>query len=189
MQSLRSRVAPLSALTLAAMMVAWPAFAQQAEPGNGPPAQPPSEAPGGPPPPPPSESSRAVESGGPTKSAYVLSRLNLRQGPGIENAIVTVIPAGSTVRVSDCTNGWCAVEWHGQQGYAIMTNLEVGRVRRAEPSAPSRRPYAAAGPEYGEGPTYYGPPPAYYAPPPYYSYYYGPRYYWGPRWGYYYRPW
>jgi hypothetical protein len=247
MQSLRSRVVPLSVLTFVAMITAVPALAQKGELGGSPPAQlpndatappsdatalspsdatapppsnatalPPSDATApppsnatGPPPsnatalppsnaaapptsnaaasspaslpvPPPGEPKRA-EAGAPTKSAYVISRLNLRQGPGVENPIVTVIPGGSAVRVAGCDNGWCSVEWHAQSGYAIATGLEIGRVRHVGEYGPP--PALHGEPVYGSGPVYYGPPPGYYYGPP--AYYYGPGYYyWGPRWGY-----
>src|SRR5215831_7613280 len=204
MQSLRSRVAPLSALTFAAIIFAAPALAQQVDPGAAPPGEPQSAAPGagppgepqsgGPPMPPgqPPDEARAAETGAPMKPAFVASRLNLRQAAGVDSAIVTTLPAGTTVQVADCTNGWCAVEYQGQHGYAIATGLEIGRVRRAGQYGPPPGTYRGGeppygrGPAYGSGPGYYGPPPAYYGPP---YYYYGPRYYrYGPRWGYY-RPW
>jgi Bacterial SH3 domain len=199
MLSLRSPVAPLSALTFAAMLLAVPALAQQVEPGGSPPGGPQSMAPGAPPPPPgaPPDEGKGTESGGPMKSAYVPSRLNLRQAAGVDSAVVTVIPAGSTVQVADCISGWCAVEFEGQHGYAIATGLEVGgRVRHAGQYGPpaGNGPggygpggYGPGAPAYGGGgPAYYGPPGPYYGAP---YYYYGPRYYYyGPRWGYYYRP-
>ena len=188
MESLRSRVAPLSALTFAAIIFAAPALAQQGEPGANPPGEPQSAAPGAPPMPPgpPPEEARGAETGAPMKSAYVASRLNLRQAPGIDSAIMTVIPSGSTVQVAECTNGWCSVEYQGQRGYAIATGLETGRVRHAGQYGPPPGAYRGGEPAYGGGPAYYGPPPVYYGPP---YYYYGPRYYYyGPRWGYY-RPW
>jgi hypothetical protein len=219
MLSLRSPVAPLSALTFAAMLLAVPALAQEVEPGGPPPGGPQSTAPGAPPMPPgaPPEEAKGPESGGPMKSAYVPSRLNLRQAAGVDSALVTTIPAGSTVQVGDCISGWCAVEYEGQHGYAIATGLETGgRVRHADRYGPPAGNgaggygpggngaggygpggngaggygpggYGPGAPAYGGGPAYYGPPGAYYGPP-YYYYGYGPRYYYGPRWGYYYRP-
>ena len=111
MQSLRSRVAPLSALTFAALIFAAPALAQQVEPDAPPPGESQSVGPGAPPMPPgpPPDEARGAETGTPMKSAFVSSRLNLRQGAGVDSAIMTVIPAGSRVQVADCTNGWCAV--------------------------------------------------------------------------------
>jgi Bacterial SH3 domain len=198
MLSLRSPVAPLSALTFAAMLLAVPALAQQVEPGGSPPGGPQSMAPGAP----PSQPGAPPDEGkGPMKSAYVPSRLNLRQAAGVDSAVVTVIPAGSTVQVADCISGWCAVEFEGQHGYAIATGLEVGgRVRHVGQYGPpagngpaGNGPggygpggYGPGAPAYGGGPGYYGPPGPYYGAP---YYYYGPRYYYyGPRWGYYYRP-
>ena len=125
MQSLRPRVAPLSVLTFAAIIFAAPALAQQVDPGAAPPGEPRSAAPGAPPtgepqsggppmpPGPPPGAARGAETGAPMKPAFVASRLNLRllQAAGVDSAIVTTLPAGATVQVGDCTNGWCAVEY------------------------------------------------------------------------------
>jgi hypothetical protein len=170
-----------------------PVLAQQGEPDGNPPGEPQSAAPAPPPlppaapPMPPGGPPKGPEGGAPTKSAYIPSRLNLRQAAGEDSPIVTVIPAGSTVQVADCTNGWCPVEYQDQHGYAIATGLEIGgRVRHAGQYAPPPGPDREGEPVYGRGPPYYGPPQVYYGPP---YYYYGPRYYYyGPRWGYY-RPW
>jgi hypothetical protein len=196
MQSLRAWVAPLSALTLAAIVFAAPALAQEGEPGGNPPGEPQSAAPASPPvppgappmsPAPPPEEAKGAEAGAPMKSAYVPSRLNLRQTAGVDSSIMTVIPAGSMVQVADCTNGWCSVEYQGQHGYAIATGLGIGRVRHADYHGPPPDGHRPGEPPYGGAPAYYGPPPVYYGAP---YYYYGPRYYYyyGPRWGYY-RPW
>jgi uncharacterized protein YraI len=138
------------------------------------------------PPGPPPDDAKGPKAGAPMKSAYVPSRLNLRQVAGVDSTIVTLIPAGSTVQVANCTNGWCPVEYQGQHGYAIATGLAIGsQVRRASQYRSPPGPYRAGEPAYGGGPVYYGPPPIYYGSP----YYYGPRYYYyGPRWRYY-RPW
>lgn len=108
-------------------------------------------------------------------TAYALTTVNLRSGPGTDNQILGRIPGGSRIDANDCKDGWCAVTWNGKSGYAIQTALDTsGR-------PPARRaPRAAYGGEavYVEGPpVYYGPPPAYYYGPP--AYYYGPYVGWG----------
>ena len=110
------------------------------------------------------------------------SNVNLRNGPGTTYAIVTLIPAGSSVDVNDCKNSWCHVAFHGQDGYIIESSIAPGA-----PRPPVRRPPPGyGGPAYGGPPPGYdGPPPGYYYPPPPYGYYYGP--YWG--WRGYYRRW
>jgi hypothetical protein len=140
------------------------------------------------PPGPPPDDAKGPKAGAPMKSAYVPSRLNLRQAAGVDSTIVTVIPAGRTVQVADCTNGWCPVEYQGQHGYAIATGLAIGsQVRHVGQYRSPPGPYRAGESAYGGGPAYYGPPPVYYGSP---YYYYGPRYYYyGPRWRYYRRPW
>ena len=114
------------------------------------------------------------------KSVTIAAETNLRKGPGTDSEIVTLIPKGSTVDVSKCTNGWCQVSWDGQEGYAIARNLGMaGGVRRARGPA-----YVYEDDDDGP-PVAYGPGPVYVAPPPvYYGYYgYRPYYYGSPYWG------
>ncbi|HMA71514.1 MAG TPA: SH3 domain-containing protein [Xanthobacteraceae bacterium] len=115
------------------------------------------------------------------RSAAVTATVNLRSGPGTDSEIITTIPAGSTVRITNCSGEWCEVTWNEHSGYAIARNLSVGASRQARPYGP---------PGYGQG---YGPePPVVYGAPGYYAppavvygpaYYYGPRIYYGPGWG------
>jgi hypothetical protein len=111
------------------------------------------------------------------KSAVVTASVNLRSGPGTDSDVIATIPAGSTVRVADCSE-WCAVTWNGHGGYAIARNLGPAALRQA-------RPYPVQ-PGYDgdyelEPPVIYG-APGYYAPPAvvYGPAYYGPRVYYGP---------
>jgi uncharacterized protein YraI len=119
---------------------------------------------------------------GPAGSAVVSAKVNLRSGPGTDSEVLTTIPAGSAVRVANCSGEWCAVSWNGQRGYAIARNLNLGAPRQAgayppPPGYPNG--YEGAPPVvYGE-PGYYAPPAVVYGP----AYYYGPRVYWGPGWG------
>ena len=115
------------------------------------------------------------------KPATVASDVNLRKGPGTDSEIITLIPRGTMVEVSTCTNGWCQVSWNGQDGYSIATNLGLGG------PAPVRRRPVADEYDYPPPPGTYGPPPGYvvgpplyYEPPVYYSPYYRPFY--GPVW-------
>ncbi len=105
-------------------------------------------------------------------TAYALTTVNLRSGPGTDNQILSRIPGGSRIDAADCKDGWCAVTWNGKSGFAIQTALDTsGR-------PPVRRAPRAV---YGEEPVYVEGPPVYYGPPP--AYYYGPPAYYGPYWG------
>jgi uncharacterized protein YraI len=112
------------------------------------------------------------------KPAYVTSTVNLRSAAGTNNEIVAKIPGGSLVDASNCTDGWCEVEWQGKKGFAIATALDQsGRVpaRRSPPRAyGDASEYVPVSP-----PVYYGPPAYYYPYRPYYR-----PYYWGYGWGY-----
>ena len=152
-----------------------------AQPGPPPPAEaaPPPPPQAAPPPPPtqPGPPPATTQAGPPPSTAVTHSNVNLRNGPGTTYAIVTLIPAGSSVDVNDCKNEWCHVAFHGQDGYIIESSIAPGAprpmVRRPPPG------YAGPPPGYGGPPPGYGGPPPgyYYPPPPPYGYYYGP--YWG----------
>src|SRR5579871_848995 len=128
---------------------------------------------------PPSIRSVARPRIGAGKSAVVTANVNLRSGPGTDSDIIATIPAGSAVRVAECSGQWCAVTWNGRSGYAIARNLGPGAPRQAGGYPPP--------PGYAEGyeppvvygaPGYYAPPAVVYGP----AYYYGPRVYYGPGW-------
>lgn len=115
--------------------------------------------------------------------AYVKSTVNLRTAPGTDQAILGKIPAGSLIDASNCDGGWCAVDWQGKSGYAIMTALDMsGRVpvarRVARPAPASSVPLddddidVLVGPPVVYGYPYYR-PFGYYRPRPYYGYRYG----------------
>jgi uncharacterized protein YraI len=133
--------------------------------------------------------SATLASAGP---AYVKSTVNLRAGPDTTTEILGKIPGGSLVDAENCENNWCAVNWQGKSGFAIMTALDTsGRVpapqRAARPQGP-RAPVArvtveddddeieVGGPAYYGAPVYYGYRP-YYRPYGYYRFggYYGHR--------------
>jgi hypothetical protein len=117
------------------------------------------------------------------KPTSVTAEVNLRDTPTTAGKVLALIPKGTSVEVTTCTNGWCQVSFNGQQGYAISRNLAV-----PQPAPPRRvvrhgvpQVYAGGPPPYDPGPVYVGPGPY---PYPYYGYYrpyYGP--YFGPRWG------
>ncbi len=110
----------------------------------------------------------------------VTAEVNMRDTPTTAGKILALIPKGTSVEVTTCTNGWCQVSFNGQQGYAISRNLRV-------PQPASRRAMRRPVPQVyaDDGSVVYDPGPVYVGPPyPYYGYYrpYYPAY-WGPRWG------
>ena len=137
----------------------------------------------------------ALSSAATAAPAYVKSTVNLRAGPDTSNEILGKIPGGSRVEASNCANGWCAVDWQGKSGFAIMTALDTsGRVPAARRAARGRAapvPYddddddvVVGGPVYYGAPAYYGHPFPYYRPFGYYRHrpYYGYRGGWRRRW-------
>jgi len=83
--------------------------------------------------------------------ARVYSNTNLREGPGTNYGVVTLVPGGSVVEVTGCAAEWCTTHWRGRVGYMIATHLDqrVGVV--AQPVAVYPAPYIY-GPPYFYGP-------------------------------------
>jgi hypothetical protein len=133
-----------------------------------------------PPPPPPGAPVAPQGAAGGPPPAVVGTNVNLRQGPGTNYTVITLIPAGTPVNVSGCNAGWCQVSSGGQNGYIIATAIAPPD---GGPGGPP--PGAVAGPPPGAPPPGYY-PPGYYPPPPPPYYGYGP-YYGRPYWrgGYY----
>ena len=117
----------------------------------------------------------------------VSAEVNLRDSPSTTGRVLALIPKGTVVEASTCTNGWCLVSWNGQQGYAISRNLGIAQPRSAQPGMGVRRPMPPQ--VYASGPAVYDPDPVYVGPPyPYYRGYYGyygpyAPFYFGPRIG------
>jgi uncharacterized protein YraI len=169
--------ATLGMFAIAAVAMAAPVFAQQTPPMAGQEPPPDAQSPSGPRP------QAAPIRPGSAKSALVTANVNLRSGPGTDSEIITTIPGGSTVRITNCSSEWCAVTWNGHSGYAIARNLDTGRPRqvrqyRAQPGYPEEPDDESGPPVVYEEPEYYPPPPVVYGPR-----YYGPGYYYGPGWG------
>src|SRR5689334_109028 len=96
----------------------------------------------------------------------VSAEVNLRDSPNTTARILALIPKGTVVEATSCTNGWCVVSWNGQQGYVISRNLGLAQPRSAGPRIAARpmppQVYAGGPPVYNPGPVYVGPPYPYY---------------------------
>ena len=124
--------------------------------------------------------------------AYVTSTVNLRSAAGTTNEIVAKIPGGSLVDATNCTDGWCEVDWQGKKGFAIQTVLDMSGkvpVRRAAAPPPRSSAVTVDDDEYvpiAPPAAVVGPPVVYYGGyRPYWGYGYRPyRYGYGYRYGY-----
>jgi uncharacterized protein YraI len=58
--------------------------------------------------------------------ATVVSKLNLRTGPGPAFGIIAVMPPGLKLDVQKCDDEWCRVKLGGQIGYASQDFLKIG---------------------------------------------------------------
>lgn len=113
--------------------------------------------------------------------AMLETNANVRSGPGTQYRALTVLPAGATVDVMNCSGRWCAVAYGERQGYIARSLLDFGQAAMAV-QAPVQiyGSYPAHG-AYYVGPVYadyysfgaYGPDGAWPAPNyPYYRDYY-----------------
>jgi len=63
-----------------------------------------------------------------TGTSYIIKTqvdpLNMRKSPDNSSDIITRIPKGTKVNVSEISNGWAYVIWNGYEGYCSMTYLE-----------------------------------------------------------------
>jgi uncharacterized protein YraI len=71
--------------------------------------------------------------------AVVSTDLNVRAGQGTQYPPIAVMPAGSVVDVTGCSNGWCYVRDYG--GFASARYLNFGTAAYA--AAPPARIYVA----------------------------------------------
>ncbi len=68
--------------------------------------------------------SKASSSSGTAKKVTARSGLNVRSQPSSSGSVVTAIPYGTTVTVSQESNGWNYVSYKGLSGWASMTYLQ-----------------------------------------------------------------
>jgi uncharacterized protein YraI len=80
----------------------------------------------------------AVLVAGCSDPGIVTVQTKLQQAPATESTVLAVVPKGSAIKVSDCTNGWCRVSWNGRDGYILTKSMRVGggTRRTAEPGQP-----------------------------------------------------
>jgi hypothetical protein len=58
-----------------------------------------------------------------SESALVTEQARLHKAPAAQSEVVALIPKGSRVEASACSDGWCRVKWNGKDGYALAKNL------------------------------------------------------------------
>lgn len=56
-------------------------------------------------------------------NAVATSNVNVRRGPGTSYAVVDVLRSGQSVRISNCTGGWCWVNHGGPSGWVSQNFL------------------------------------------------------------------
>ena len=72
-----------------------------------------------------------------TGSATVTSSLNLRAGPSTSDAVIAVMPAGSTVTLTgNSSNGFLSVTFNGRAGWASATYLDTDGGSAPPPTTP-----------------------------------------------------
>lgn len=67
--------------------------------------------------------------------AIVTVQANLRQGPATDSKVVAIIPRGSAIKITDCSNGWCRASWNGRDGYILTKSVRLAGARRTATEA------------------------------------------------------
>ena len=96
--------------------------------------------------------------------ARTATALNLREGPGTSYARIATMPAGATVEVRGCRQGWCGLVWNGRKGYASRRNLLFAQAEVhaevVEPETwPIFPPYPYRAGHYPKADSYFDMPP------------------------------
>jgi uncharacterized protein YraI len=73
-----------------------------------------------------------------SESGIVTNEAKLQEEPRNSGRILAIIPAGSSITIGDCANGWCRASWNGRDGY-VLTKL-VHLSEHAFRSAPDNQP-------------------------------------------------
>jgi Bacterial SH3 domain len=60
-----------------------------------------------------------------SEQALVTEQARLHKAPATQSEVLAVIPKGSKVDASGCSDGWCRVSWNGKQGYALAKTLRA----------------------------------------------------------------
>jgi len=50
---------------------------------------------------------------------------DLQEAPSAHSKVMAMIPKGSPISVSDCSNGWCQVTWNGRSGYILTKSIHL----------------------------------------------------------------
>jgi hypothetical protein len=66
-----------------------------------------------------------------SESAVVIAQTILHKARSTQSDVVVLVPKGSRVGASGCSDGWCWVKWKGQQGYALAKDLRTDPQRAA----------------------------------------------------------
>ena len=59
--------------------------------------------------------------------------VNFRSAPGTDSSVLTVIDEGAEMVIMDVSNGWCEMEWNGQQGYVNADYVAVDGIPLVDP--------------------------------------------------------
>lgn len=58
-------------------------------------------------------------------SGTVTSEAKLQQAPSAASQVLATIPQGSTLKVGDCSNGWCRASFKGRDGYLLAKSVRL----------------------------------------------------------------
>jgi uncharacterized protein YgiM (DUF1202 family) len=69
-------------------------------------------------------------------ATIVVVKSRLQRAPAKESEVLATIAKGSTVKIAQCSNGWCRASWNGRDGYILTKNLRIGAGARSDIDEP-----------------------------------------------------
>lgn len=89
------------------------------------------------------KSAKANGGGVAAGSARVTAAVNMRSSPKKGAGVLTVVPAGSAVKVLSC-DGWCQISYNGRTGWIYKNFLTGGKVQKQKAAAAKPQKQKAA---------------------------------------------
>lgn len=75
----------------------------------------------------------------------VRSDVALHAGPGPNFGVIGHVPAGTRLETTDCTGGWCQVEFNGIAGFVGAADVRTGAAVGSSPAAGAENGQRARG--------------------------------------------
>ena len=93
-------------------------------------------------------------------SGTVTNEAKLHETPTNAGKVLATIPQGASIKVGDCSNGWCRVSWNGREGYVLTKSVHLSERAFRSVSQPDQSPDVNDADEENMAPSDEGAPPS-----------------------------